>query len=85
MAEGDSKSFRFPQELYCKLSVLAEDVSKLVDLAPNSQQKEVHAVLRERLAVQVQRFKELMDQGLPAFNNLLDENGIPGIFIPKVN
>jgi hypothetical protein len=37
IAEGDSKSFRYPHKLYCKLSVLAGDVAASVDFSPNEQ------------------------------------------------
>ena len=85
LAEGDSKSFRNPHEIYCKLSVLAEDVGKLVDFSPNKQQKEVHAVLKERLAVQSARFDSLIETDLAAFNTLMKEKGLPAVFIPDVN
>ena len=81
LAEGDSKSFRNPQKLYCKLSVLAEDVSKLTDFAPNKQQLEVLAGLKERLAVQKKRFQDLVENDFTAINTLLTASGLPVIFI----
>lgn len=47
--EGDSKSFRFPNLLYSKLSVLAGNVGQNFDFAPNKQQYDVYKVLHERL------------------------------------
>ena len=85
LAEGDSKSFRNPHEIYCKFSVLAEDVGKLVDFSPNKQQKEVHAVLKERLAVQTERFNSFIEIDLAAFNSMLKQNNLSTIYIPDVN
>jgi hypothetical protein len=84
LAEGDSKSFRNPLKIYSKLSVLAGDVSNLVDFAPNKQQREVHAVLKERLEVQKKRFDELLKTDLPAFNAKLKEKNIAGVIIPVI-
>ncbi len=84
IAEGDSKSFRYPQKLYCKFSVLAGDVNQNVDFAPTEQQKEVFAVLKQRFEKQKDRFDKLIDMDLPAFNQLLKQNNIEGIIIPKV-
>jgi hypothetical protein len=83
LAEGDSKSFRSPQKLYGKLSVLAGDVANSVDFAPNKQQHEVHAVLKERLAKEKSRFEELIKTDLAAFNEFLKKKNISGIIFPK--
>jgi photosystem II stability/assembly factor-like uncharacterized protein len=84
LAEGDTKSFRDPQKIYMKLSVLAGDVGSSVDFAPNKQQREVHAVLKERLAVQKKRFDVLLETDLPAFNKMLAENSLTGISVPEI-
>ncbi len=84
LAEGDSKSFRSPQKLYGKLSVLAGDIANSVDFAPNKQQREVHAVLKERLANEKSRFEELVKTDLAAFNDLLKKKNISGIIFPKL-
>jgi photosystem II stability/assembly factor-like uncharacterized protein len=84
IAEGDSKSFRDPQKIYEKLSVLAGDLSNSVDFAPNKQQREVHAVLRERLAAQKSLFEELLKIDLPAFNKLLEGKNIGRIVVPEI-
>ncbi|MFQ6038242.1 MAG: WD40/YVTN/BNR-like repeat-containing protein, partial [Candidatus Aminicenantales bacterium] len=84
IAEGDTKSFRYPHKLYCKLSVLAEDLSKNVDFAPNKQQREVHAVLKERLAVQKARYEDLLEKDLPAFNAFLGEKNVAGVIVPEI-
>ncbi len=84
IAEGDTKSFRYPHKLYCKFSVLAEDVSKDLDFAPNKQQQEVHAVLKERLTKQQARYKELLEKDLPAFNSMLKQKNIASIVVPEI-
>jgi hypothetical protein len=79
IAEGDTKSFRDPQKIYEKLSVLAGDINGSVDFAPNKQQREVYAVLKEKLTAQKSRFEELLKTDLAAFNKMLGEKGIAGI------
>jgi hypothetical protein len=83
-AEGDTKSFRFPQKLYFKVAVFAGDLANSIDFAPNKQQKEVHAVLTERLAIQKARFEELLKTDLPAFNEMLKQNNLPGVVVPEI-
>ncbi len=82
LAEGDTKSFRSPQKLYMKLSLLAMDLADSVDFPPSKQQREVQAVLRERLKTQAGRFEELVSKDLTAFNKLLAEKGLSGIVCP---
>ncbi len=84
IAEGDSKSFRDPQKLYSKLSVLAGDVGNSVDFAPNQQQKKVFEVLKERLQIQRARFGELLQTELAAFNEMLKEKNFSGIIVPEI-
>jgi len=84
LAEGDTKSFREPQKIYMKLSVLAGDVSSSVDFAPNKQQREVYAVLKDRLAAQKARFDEIMKTDLLAFNKRLADKNIPGLIVPEI-
>ncbi|MCD6516271.1 MAG: sialidase [Candidatus Aminicenantes bacterium] len=83
LAEGDSKSFRYPNKLYCKLSVLAGDLAGSVDFAPNKQQKEVHAVLKKRLEAQKQLFKKILTDDLLLFNLFLEEKGLSGVIVPE--
>ena len=84
ITEGDTKSFRDPQMIYEKLSVLAGDVSDSADFAPNKQQGEVYALLKERLAVQKGLFDGLVKTDLPAFNKLLTDKGISGVVVPEI-
>jgi len=80
--EGDSKSFRFPNLLYSKLSVLAGDVAQNVDFAPNKQQREVHQLLKDQIAQFDAKFKELLEDDLTVFNNMLVVNNISGVISP---
>jgi len=84
IAEGDTKSFRDPQKLYEKFSVLAGDIAGSVDFAPNQQQREVYAALKERLAAQKGRFEGLLKTDLAAFNDLLKKNDIAGVIVPRL-
>jgi hypothetical protein len=79
--EGDSKSFRFPNLLYTKLSVLAGDVAQNIDFSPNKQQKEVHKILKERIAEYSSEFQDLLENDLPVFNNMLEAKNISGIIV----
>ena len=84
IAEGDSKSFRYPHKLYCKFSVLAGDIGGSIDFAPNKQQKEVYALLKEQLEKQQIRYNELMQIDLPTFNNYLKEKNLSSLIVPKI-
>jgi hypothetical protein len=70
-AEGDSKSFRFPNMLYSKLSVLAGDLAQSVDFAPNRQQREVHQVLKERMLQYQGELNDLLRDEVAVFNRML--------------
>ncbi len=83
-AEADSKSFRYPNRLYSKLSVLAGDLAGSVDFAPNTQQREVHTVLKERLANAQTEFNELLTTYVPDFNAKLAEHDAAGVVVPTI-
>ncbi len=82
-AEGDSKSFRYPNMLYCKLSVLAGDVASMVDFAPNKQQIEVHELLKKRMIIYKGKLDELIKTDVPAFNDMLKEKNLSVIIADK--
>ena len=84
IAEGDTKSFRYPHKLYSKLSVLAGNVGENVDFAPTAQQLEVHAVLQERLAEQKAHFAAILETDLPVFNAMLQAQDLGGLVVPKI-
>jgi hypothetical protein len=75
LAEGDNKSFRNPPMIYGKLSMLSGDISGSVDLSPNQQQRELSAVLKERLMAVTVRFEEVIST-LPTSNRPLAANGL---------
>jgi hypothetical protein len=60
------------------------DISSSVDFAPNKQQREVFAMLKERLAVQKTRFDELLKTELPTFKTRLADKNIPGIVVSEL-
>jgi photosystem II stability/assembly factor-like uncharacterized protein len=84
-AEGDSKSFRFPNRLYSKISVLAGDVASSVDFAPNKQQREVHKVLRDRLYKSKAELDAILSGDLAAFNRVLAAEKTGAIFVPRTD
>ena len=61
----------------------AKTYRALAQRAPTKQQREVFAVLKERLAVQKARFEEILKTDLPAFNKRLADKNIPGIVVPE--
>ena len=79
LREGDSKSFRYPNKLYCQLSVLAGNVAGNVDFPPHQQQIEVHELLKKRMVAYQGELNELLNKDVLAFNNLLQENDIGNI------
>jgi len=79
IADGDSKSFRFPNLLYSKLSVLGGDLAASVDFAPNEQQRAVYAVLKERMTAYQAEWNALKRTEVAAFNRMLVNRNIAGI------
>ncbi len=69
LAEGDSKSFRYPNRLYSQLSFLVGDLGSSVDFAPNAQQREVQVVLKERLLQYQAEFKHVVKKRQGKFND----------------
>jgi len=80
--EGDTKSFRYANRLYEKLSVLAGDVADNVDFAPTASQFQVYAKLRAEFDLRSGEFNRLLKNDLPGLNQLLAENKLSGIMIP---
>ncbi len=77
--EGDSKSFRYPNLLYAKFSVLAGDVSKNFDFAPNAQQLEVYNELHTQLKERQKELVKLVEGELPKFNTILNDHNLNGL------
>ncbi|MFC2118235.1 sialidase [Bacteroidota bacterium] len=85
IADGDTKSFRFANKLYSKLSVLGGDLASSVDFAPNKQQKDVYKVLHDRMVSYKSELDQLINNNVKGFNDLLKEMNIPGGIIPVSN
>jgi hypothetical protein len=77
--EGDSKSFRFPNMLYSKMSVLGGDLAQSVDFAPNQQQQEVHELLKGRMNQYLGELRSLIAGDVAAFNRMLQDRNLAGI------
>jgi hypothetical protein len=77
--EGDSKSFRFPNMLYSKMSVLGGDLAESVDFAPNQQQMEVYDLLRTQMLDSRRELRALVLGEVAAFNGMLAEQNLAGI------
>ncbi len=84
IADGDSKSFRDPNRLYSKISVLAGDVNSSVDFAPNQQQREVHDHLHAQMETHHAELLQVIDRDVAAFNRAATARGVPGIIVPAM-
>ncbi|HEX9164545.1 MAG TPA: hypothetical protein VF862_01440 [Gemmatimonadales bacterium] len=72
---------RYPAKLGEKLVYLARDVSS-TDNAPTQAQRDVAAVLRERLTAAKADYDRVMGRDVAAFNLLLRDRGLAGIITP---
>jgi len=77
--EGDSKSFRFPNMLYSKISVLGGDLAQSVDFAPNQQQREVHQLLKSQMTEYGSELRALVAGDVAAFNLMLAGQNLAGV------
>ena len=77
--EGDSKSFRDPNLLYNKMSVLGGDLAQSVDFAPNQQQKDVYQVLRSEMTDCQHELQVLVTGDVAAFNRMLKDRNVPAV------
>ena len=80
--EGDSKSIRFPNMLYSKMSVLGGDLASSVDFAPNQQQREVYELLKGRMIQYQGELRALVGSEVAAFNRMLVDRNMGGIIGP---
>jgi hypothetical protein len=90
LAEGDSKSFRFTNKLYSKLSVLTGDLASgdgfhpgSVDFSPNKQQQEVYKVLKGRVDQYQSEFNRLIAKDVADFNQLAGSRDKGGVVVPS--
>ena len=90
LAEGDSKSFRYTNKLYSKLSVLTGDLASgdgfhpgSVDFSPNRQQEEVYKVLKGRVDQYQSEFNRLIEKDVADFNRLAASRDKGGVVVPS--
>ena len=67
-----------PAQLVSKLTYLAAGLAGH-DAAPTAAEKEVHALLKQRLAAARARLDEVLGKDVAAFNSLLKERGMDGL------
>jgi hypothetical protein len=82
---GSQDVFRNPSKLYARLGFLYSDVETSwggvgSDWPPTAQAMEVHQLLKERLRTYQGQFRTLMRDDVAAFNSMLAENNVKGIF-----
>jgi hypothetical protein len=71
-------STRYPAQLVSKINYLAGGLSGS-DFGPTNQQREVHAMFKERLATDRRRLDEIINKDLDAFNKMLREHNIQNV------
>jgi len=80
-ATGTGQDFaRWPWMLAARINYLASSVAT-ADFRPTDQHREVHQVLKDRLAEYQSELEGLVQNELPAFNQTLEENQLPRIVI----
>jgi photosystem II stability/assembly factor-like uncharacterized protein/prophage antirepressor-like protein len=77
-AKTRQDTMHYPTKLNGKLAAL-EGVVASAEAAPTKQTYEVFEDLSQRIDVQLQRLQEVIDTDVAAFNDLLKEQGVPGI------
>jgi len=73
---------RWPAQVVEKLQYLG-GTTEIADFAPADQYKDVHQVLQQRLQESKNKFNQLMEKDLPAFQELLKKNNFNGSIITK--
>ena len=71
---------RWPTMLAGRINYLAGAVAS-ADFAPTDQMREVHAILRERLAEVSADYRDITDSQLTEANQALEERGVPGLVL----
>jgi hypothetical protein len=69
---------RWPAKISERLRYLAQNVGT-ADFPPNTQQGEVHTVLKEQLQTARTALDALLSADLPAFNRMLQQRNLPGV------
>jgi hypothetical protein len=72
--------FRWPTMVSGRLAYLAGEFAVAVaDFPPTDQHREVHQILKARLAEHHRELDRLLENELPAFNRTLEENDLPRV------
>ena len=69
---------RWPNMLAGRIGYLAGAVQS-ADFPPTDQMREVHGILRERLAIQQAELQRILETELPEANRSLEGEGVPGV------
>src|SRR6266702_3105658 len=77
-AKTRQDTMNWPVKLNGKLAWLAAVISS-AQAAPTRQAYELYEDLSQRIDVQLQRLKEIIDTDVAAFNQLMSESGVPAI------
>ena len=77
-AKTRQDTMNWPVKLNGKLAWLAAVISS-AQAAPTSQTYELYEDLVQRIDVQLQRLKEVINTDVAAFNQLMSESGVPAV------
>ncbi len=80
MTHGAQDTLRWKRLLYSRLLYLAESLGH-ADYPPTDQQLEVYRQLKAELEMHRERFSELRDAEIPAFNEHMREQGIGNVIL----
>jgi chromosome segregation ATPase len=79
--KGSEANLAFPNMLNEQLDGLSSAV-QAGDSAPSQQQQEVFKMLRSELDQQLTAWKQIMQNDVPAFNELVRNSNIPVLYLP---
>ena len=82
MTQGTQDTLRWKRLLYSRLLYLARSLTK-ADYAPTDPQLEVYRELEAQLEAHRERYRELREVEIPAFNDHLREQGIGHVIVGK--
>ena len=79
--QSNQDPLNYPIRLNNKLAALGGAVS-MGDGAPSAQANEVYAELAGRIDAELKTLSDVLATDLPAFNRLVDEEGVPAVSLP---
>lgn len=77
---GSGDDLRFPDKFYARIRSLAWGIER-ADFPPTTQQLQVYDMYKKQLAEYKDRFDELLEKDLPAFNKMLADKNILNIVV----